>query len=125
MAKIDFELFDAVDHCQNSVAGTLKAEMRRPKFRDLIEDHRAEMELDLRRCVMRDHGAQIFEPSPDGHDRANADKRQDQLIERHAFENFGDQPAEQCQARDTEQDSQYANRDGPINPPSDTLGKAP
>ena len=57
LAKIDFELFDAVDHRQNSVAGALKAEMRRPKFRDLIEDHRAEMELDLRRCVMRDHGA--------------------------------------------------------------------
>ena len=64
------------------------------QLRHLVEDDRAQMHLHLGGGVVRDHGAEIFEPAAHNHHGGDADEGGDQLVERYALKYAGDQPPE-------------------------------
>ena len=125
LAEIDFELLDPVDHRHDRIAGPLQPEMRRTKLGHLVEDDGAQVDLDLCRRIMRDHRAQIFQPAAHEHDGGDAGERPQQFVQRHALEDPGNQPAEQCQPRDAEHRGQDADRYGGEYAAANALRKSP
>ena len=125
LAEIDLELLDPLDHRHDRIAGAFQPEMGRPQFGDLVEDDGAQMDLDFGRRIVRHHGAQIFEPAAHDHDGGDAGEGPQQVVERHALEDFGDQPAEQRQPRDAEHRGQNADRHGAVNAAPNALRETP
>ena len=125
LAEEGLELLDAVDRRGDHVAGALEPEMGGAELDHLAVEAPANVELNQRRGLVGDHGAQVLEPAAQNHDAGDRGEGLDQRVGACALEDLGQEPAEQRQTGDADggRDETYQHRAG--DTPAHTYGKTP